>query len=171
MGRGREDFYRPSRSTVGFFAPMDFLVARYAQTFEIALVIRAAVGDWFDVMYQHSHRRFAKPKAHLAEWMHRYVAVADFLPSTAVPFVLIVATGKMLIMPCHQFVMLIAITAPLVRKIGTATKAAGAFGFLRHRFHLVLGMKKPPQGFLPRRSVYTFLWYTIPCQVLGGKRS
>lgn len=122
-------------------------MARHAQRHQIALVIRAAIGERLSMMYQRCQCSFSRAKTHLAERMRRDVAVADFSPRAAVPLMLIVATSKMLVVPLHQASMLFAISAPMVGQLRTTSVAAGAFRFRWHWVHL--GNKKPPQGLLP----------------------
>ena len=111
---------------------MDFLMATRAQTFEIALIVRTSIGKWFHMMHQRCHGRSPQPKALLAERMRRDVSVADFLPRTSVPLMLIVATREMLVVPLHHAPMFLAVARPAVGQIRTATVSAGAFGFRWH---------------------------------------
>ena len=120
-----------------------------AQTFEIALVIRATIGDRLHMMHQRCHRCSAQSKANLAEWMSRDIAVTDFLPRTSVPFMLIVATGKMLVMSLHKAPMFLAVARPTVGEIRTATVSAGAFWFRWHWLHLDFGHEKTSAGIAP----------------------
>ena len=124
---------------------MDFLVTTHAQAPKIALVIRAAIDKGLHMMHQRCHRRFPQPKALLAERMRRDISVTNFLPRTSVPFMLIVATGEMLVMPLHQASMFFAVARPAVGQIGTATVSAGAFRFRWHGHHLDFGHEKSPR--------------------------
>ena len=133
---------------------MDFLVTTHAQTLEIALVIRAAVGNGLHMMDERCHRCSAKPKAHLAQRMSRDISVTDFLPRTSVPLMLIVTTGKMLVMPLHQASMFLAVARPTVGEIRTATVSAGAFGFRWHWLHLDFGHEKTSAGIAPLGGRY-----------------
>lgn len=86
-----------------------------AQALKIALVIRTAIGERLHMMHQCCHRCSAKTKAHLTQRMRRDISVTNFLPRAAVPFMLIVATGEMLVMPLHQAPMLLAVARLAVR--------------------------------------------------------
>jgi len=128
---------------------MNLLMATGAQAPKIALVVRPAIGQWLHMMHQRCHACSPQPKAFLAERMRRDVSVADFLPRIAVPFMLIVATGEMLIMPLHQAPMFLAIARPAVGQIRTATVSAGAFRFRWHEIHLDFGHEKTSAGIAP----------------------
>ena len=136
-------------SAVGFFAPMDFLMATGAQAPKIALVIRSAIGKGLHMMHQRCHACSPQPQALLTEWMRLDVSVAVFLPRTSVPLMLIVATGKMLVMPLHQAPMFFAVARPAVGQVWTATVSAGAFWFRWHRVHLDFGHEKTSAGIAP----------------------
>ena len=120
------------------------------------------------MVHQRCHRNFTHSKTSLAERMTADVSVTDFLPRISVPLMLVVATGKMLVVPLHKSSMFLAVACPAVGQVGTAAVAAGAFRFCGHGVHLVSGMKKPPQGLLPLEVlfVHTFLQYTLSGQ--GG---
>ncbi len=129
-----------------FSMSMDFLMATGAQALEIALVIRSAIGDGLHMMDEGCYRCSPQPKALLAERMRRDVSVAHLSPSTSVPFMLIVATGEMLIMPLHHASMFLAVARPAVGQIRTATVSAGAFRFRWHGIHLDSGHEKTSAG-------------------------
>ena len=108
---------------------MNLLMATGTQAPQIALVIRTTVGDRLHMMNEGCHRCSPQPKTLLAERMRRDVSVTHLSPATSVPLVLIVATGKMLIMPLHQPTMFLAVARPAVSQIRTAAVSAGAFRF------------------------------------------
>ena len=128
-----------------------------AQAPQIALIVRAAIGDGLHMMHQGCHRRSPQSKALLAKWMHRYISVTDFSPRISIPLMLIVATGKMLVMPLHQAPMFLAVARPAVGQIRTATVSAGAFGFRWHGIHL--GKQKSPRGFMPSKARFRFYFH------------
>ena len=80
---------------------MNLFVTADTQTFEIAFGIRAAIGDWPNMMHQGCRRSLAHTKALLAERMRRDVSVAQLSPTASVPFMLLVATGEMFVMSLH----------------------------------------------------------------------
>ena len=133
-----------------------------AQAPQIALIVRAAIGDGLHMMHQGCHRRSPQSKALLAKWMHRYISVTDFSPRISIPLMLIVATGKMLVMPLHQAPMFFAVACPAVGQIGTAAVSAGAFRFRWQSHHL--GNKKTSAGIAPFGGwfpFYIFVEYII----------
>ena len=140
----RRDFGSPRGVSLTFPASMDFLMAAHAQTPQIALVIRAAICDGLHMMHQRCHACSPQPQALLAERMRRDVSVAHLSPATSISLMLIVATGKMLVMPLHQAPMFFAVACPAVGQIGTAAVSAGAFRFRWHQLHL--GNKKTSAG-------------------------
>ena len=89
-------------------------MATGAQAFEIALIVRTAIGKWLHMMHQSCHRRSPQPKALLTERMHGDVSVAHLSPATSVPLMLIVATGEMLVVSLHQAPMFFAVARPAV---------------------------------------------------------
>lgn len=137
-------------------------MAAGTQAPQIALIVRAAVGDRLHMMDEGCHACSLQPKALLAERMHCDVSVTNFLPRTSVPFVLIVAAGKMLVMPLHQAPMLLAVAHLAVGQVRTATVSAGAFGFRWHGIHL--GNRKTSAGIAPLGGwfpFYIFVEYII----------
>ena len=87
----------------------------------------------------------------LAERMSCQVSVSNPAPRTAIPLVLIVATGKMLGMSLHDFLVLLAVAALPVRKVRAARHTAGSFRFTGH---CVSPSKKPSRRIAsPRRLI------------------
>ena len=82
----------------------------------------------------------------LAERMPCQMTVANPAPRTAVSLVLIVATGKMLVMSLHCFLVHLAVAALPVREVRTARHTAGALRLSRHRF---TSIKKATDGISP----------------------
>ena len=114
-------------------------MATGTQAPQIAFIIRSAIGKGLHMMHQGCHRRFPQSEALLAERMRRDVSVTDFLPRTSIPFVTVVATGEMLVVPLHEAPMFLAIARLAVGQIGTATVSTGAFWFRWHGLHLDFG--------------------------------
>ena len=71
---------------------------------------------------------------HLTERMPRQVSISNPAPYAAIPLVLIVATGKMLVMPLRDFLVHLAVAALSVREVRAARHAAGSLRLSRHRF-------------------------------------
>ena len=70
----------------------------------------------------------------LAERMPRQVSVTNPAPYAAIPCVLIVATGKMLVMSLHDFLVRLTVATLPVREIRAARHAAGTLRFTGHCF-------------------------------------
>lgn len=70
----------------------------------------------------------------LAERMPCQVTITNPAPRAAIPLALIVPAHEMLVMPLHDFLVHLAITALLVCKIRTSRHAVGTFRLSRHRF-------------------------------------
>ena len=129
-------------------------MATGAQAPQVAFIIRSAIGKGLHMMHQGCHRRFPQSEALLAERMRRDVSVTDFLPRISIPLMLIVATGKMLVVPLHKAPMFLAVARPAVGQVGTATVAAGTFGFRWHGIHL--GNRKTSAGIAPVGGVRSY---------------
>ena len=115
-------------------ALMNPLMTGYAERHQIALLMCAAVREWTYVMHECRKDVSALLFALLAERMPRQVSVANPTPYAAIPLVLIVATGKMLVMSLHDFLVHLAVAAFSIRKVRTARHAAGSLRLSRHRF-------------------------------------
>ena len=113
---------------------MNPLMTRYAERHQIALVMRAAVGERSNVMHKRREDVPALLLAALAKWMRCQIAVTNPAPRAAVPLVLIIATSEMVIMPLHRFLVRLAVAAFSIRKVRTARHAAGSLRLSRHRF-------------------------------------
>ena len=113
---------------------MNPLMTRGAERHQIALLMCAAVREWTYVMHECRKDVSALLFALLAERMPRQVSVANPTPYAAIPLVLIVATGKMLVMSLHDFLVRLTVTAFSIRKVRTACHAARTFRLSRHRF-------------------------------------
>ena len=113
-------------------ALMNPLMTGYAERHQIALLMCAAVREWTYVMHECRKDVSALLFALLAERMPRQVSVANPTPYAAIPLVLIVATGKMLVMSLHDFLMHLAVAAFSIRKVRTACHATGTLRLSRH---------------------------------------
>ena len=115
-------------------ALMNPLMTRYAERHQIALVMRAAVGERSNVMHKCRKDVSALLLAGLAEWMPCQVSVTNPAPRAAIPLVLIVPTREILVVSLHNFFVLLAVAAFSVCKIRTACHAAWSLRLSRHRF-------------------------------------
>ena len=130
---------------------MNSLMTRHAERHQIALVMRATIGERLDVMHECRENVSALLFALLAERMPRQVSVANPTPYAAIPLVLIVATGKMLVMSLHDFLVHLAVAAFSIRKVRTACHATGT---LRLSRHCTSPSKKPSRRIAsPRRLI------------------
>ena len=136
---------------------MNSFMARYAERHQIALVMRAAIAKRLDVM--HERRRHETPvlPAHLTQRFSCQMPVANPAPHTAVSLVLPIAASKAFVVPLHRLLVLLAVAALLVRQIGTACHAAGAFRFPRPHFTSLWARKKPPEISLRRLNPFSIL--------------
>ena len=115
---------------------MNPLMTRYAERHQVALIVRAAVGERSNMMHKRRENISALLFALLAERMPCQMSVTNPAPYAAIPLVLIVPTREVVVMSLHNFLVRLAITAFSVRKIRTARHAAGTFLLFRH-MHLL----------------------------------
>ncbi|EFR41271.1 hypothetical protein HMPREF9162_1716 [Selenomonas sp. oral taxon 137 str. F0430] len=115
-------------------ALMNPLMTGYAERHQVALIVRAAVGERSNMMHECRENVSALLFALLAERIPRQVSITNPAPCSAVPLVLIVATGKMLVMSLHDFLVGLTVTAFSIRQVRAARHAAGTFRLSRHRF-------------------------------------
>ena len=114
-------------------ALMNPLMTRYAERHQIALLMCSTITERLDMMHKCRKDVSALLFTHLTERMPRQVSVTNPAPYAAIPLVLIVATGKMLVMPLRDFLVHLAVAAFSVRKVRTARHAAGSLRLSRHR--------------------------------------
>ena len=132
-------------------ALMNPLMTRHAERHQIALTVRAAVGERSNMMHKRRKDVSALLFALLAERMPRQVSVTNTSPHAAIPLVLIVATGKMLVMSLHDFLVRLTVATLPVCEVRTARHAAGTFRLSRH---YVSPSKKPSRRIAsPRRLI------------------
>ena len=111
-------------------------MTRYAERHQVALIVRAAVGERSNMMHKCRKDVSALLFTHLTERMPRQVSISNPAPYAAIPLVLIVATGKMLVMSLHDFLVRLTVAALSVREIRTARHAAWSFRLSRHLHNL-----------------------------------
>ena len=105
-----------------------------AERHQILRIMRATIDERLDVMHERRENISALLFALLAERIPRQVSISNPAPCSAVPLVLIVATGKMLVMSLHDFLVGLTVTAFSIRQVRAARHAAGTFRLSRHRF-------------------------------------
>ena len=113
-------------------------MTRYAERHQIALLMCAAVRERTYVMHECRENVSAVLFTFLAERIPRQMSVANPTPYAAIPLMLIVATGKMLVMSLHDFLVRLTVAALSIRKVRAARHAAGSLRLSRHR--------APPRG-------------------------
>ena len=132
-------------------ALMNPLMTRCAERHQIAIVMRATVGERSNMMHKRRKDVSALLFTHLTERMPRQVTVANPAPCTAVSLVLIVPTREVVIVSLHDFLVRLTVTAFSIRKVRTACHAAGA---LRLSRHCTSPSKKPSRRIAsPRRLI------------------
>ena len=133
---------------------MNPLMARYAERHQIALLMCAAVSKRSDMMDERCANVSPPLFAHVTERMHGQMMVTNPAPHVSIPLVLIVAAREAVIMPLHDFLVLLAVAAFSVCEIRAARHAAGTLRFSRHRFTSTMASKKPPRRIAsPRRLI------------------
>ena len=125
---------------------MNLFMTRHAKRHEITLVMRAAIAERLDVMHERRRDEASVRSAHLTQRLSCQMSVTNLSPRTAVPLVLSVAASEAFVVPLHRPLVLIAVAALPVRKIGTTCHAARTFRFPRHRFTPI---KKATDGISP----------------------
>ena len=132
-------------------ALMNPLMTGYAERHQVALIVRAAVGERSDMMHKCCEDVSAPLLAGLTKRIPRQVTVTDFLPRIPVTLVLIVPARKILVVSLHNFLVRLAVAALSVCKIRTSCHAAGTFRLSRHR---APPSKKPSRRIAsPRRLI------------------
>ena len=113
---------------------MNPLMTRYAERHQIVLIMHATIGERLDVMHECRENVSALLFTLLAERMSCQVSVSNPAPRAVVSLMLIVATGKMLVMSLHDFLVRLTVATLPVRKVRAARHAAGSLRFSRHHF-------------------------------------
>ena len=133
---------------------MNPLMARCAERHQIAIVMRATIDERLDVMHECREDVSSLLFAFLTQRMPCQVSISNPAPCSAVSLVLIVAAREAVIMPLHDFLVLLAVAAFSVCEIRAARNAAGTLRFSRHRFTSTMASKKPPRRIAsPRRLI------------------
>ena len=96
-------------------ALMNPLMTGYAERHQIALLMCATVSKRSDVMHKHRKDISSLLFALLTKRMPRQVTVTNASPCAAVSLVLIVAAHEVVVMPLHDFLVLLAVAALPVR--------------------------------------------------------
>ena len=111
-------------------------MTRYAERHQIALIMCASLRNRSDMM--HECRKDVSPPffALLAERMPCQMTITNPAPCTAVSLVLIVAAREVVIVPLHDFLMYLTVTAFSICEIRTSCHSAGTFLLFRH-LHLL----------------------------------
>lgn len=112
---------------------MNPLMTGYAERHQVALIVRAAVGERSNMMHKRRKDVSALLFTHLTERMPRQVSISNPAPRAAIPLVLIVAAHEVVVMPLHRFLVRLAVAAFSVRKVRAACHAAGTLRLSRHR--------------------------------------
>ena len=129
--------------------PVNPLMTRYAERHQIALVMRATVGERSDVMHKCREDISALFFASLTERMPCQMTISNPAPCASIPLVLIVPTREILVVSLHDFLVCLTVTAFSVCKIRTSRHATWTFRLSRH---CVSPSKKPSRRIAsPRR--------------------
>ena len=94
---------------------MNPFMTGYAERHQILRIMRATIDERLDVMHERRENISALLFALLAERMSCQVSVSNPTPRTAIPLVLIVPAREAVIMPLHDFLVLLAVAALPVR--------------------------------------------------------
>ena len=113
---------------------MNPLMTRYAERHQVALIVRAAVGERSNMMHKCRKDVSALLFTHLTDRMPRQVSISNLAPYAVISLVLIVSTSEVVVVPLHRFLVRLAVAALSIRKVRTACHAAGSLRLSRHRF-------------------------------------
>ena len=132
-------------------APVNPLMARYAERHQIALLMCAAVSKRSDMMDERCANVSPPLFAFLTQRMPGQMMVTNPAPHVAIPLVLIVSARKVVVVSLHNFFVRLTVTAFPVCKVRTACHTTGAFRLSRH---CVSPSKKPSRRIAsPRRLI------------------
>ena len=107
-------------------------MATDAKALQIALVMSAPFCQRLYVMYQPGLGESPLALATLTQWMARNVTVPNPAPLLIVAFVMVIATGKMLVVLLHHLPMVFAVTALVVSQLRAAAVSAWPLRFPWH---------------------------------------
>ena len=116
---------------------MNLFVARHTERHQVICIMRAALGQRLDVMYECRRHEAPMRSAHLAQRFSCQVSIANLSPHAAVSLMMPVASSKALVVLLHRLLMLLAISALPICKIRTIRHAARTFRFPRHLLQLL----------------------------------
>ena len=108
----------------------------FAERHEIAEVVRAAVGERFDVMDFGCCSVSSFAPAHFAQWISRQKHRADLTPAVTVAALCLRRPAVSIVLLLNQFQVLVAVAGIDISELSTAAVSARAFRFPRHGNHL-----------------------------------
>ena len=115
---------------------MNLLVTADAQALQIALIMSATISQRFDVMHQLGLAESSLTLTPFTKRMAADVAVPYLSPNLIVPLVVVVTTGKVLVVPLHHLPMVFAVAALVVSQLWATTIPTWTLWFHWHRIHL-----------------------------------
>ena len=133
-------------------------MAADAQALQIIFIVSAAVSQWQNVVNKLCCLVPSLALAHLAKRMVADVPVPNSSPPLIITFVMVVATGKVLVVVLHQLAVVFAVAALVVSQLWAALVSAWPRRFHGHWFHLWFWAIKNLRGDRSRwRSFSIFL--------------
>ena len=132
----RRDSSRPCPSVNPAAALMNLLMAADAKALQVAFVMGAAICQGQNMMNQLCCFVLTVALAQLTKWMTTDVPVPNPSPPLIVAFMMVVATGKFLVVPFHHLAMVFAVAALMVSQFWTAAVSAWSLWFHWHGLHL-----------------------------------
>ena len=111
-------------------------MAANTQRHQIVFIIGAARRDWILVMHQFCHHILPMLLAYLAKGVTADVSVPDLSPTAAVPLVLVIATGKFLVVPFHHLAVVYTVTTLVIGQLWATAISAWPLWFHGHGLHL-----------------------------------
>ena len=136
MGAAVGIWAAPWGGLFALFSLVNPFMAGHAQTLQILIVIGATRRDWLLVMHQRCQHILPMFLAYLANGVAADVSAPDLSPTAAVPLVLVIATGKVLVVTFHHLPMVFTVAALVVSQLWAATIPTWALWFHWHRIHL-----------------------------------
>ena len=120
----RRDFDRPCPSVYPAVPLVNLLMAADAQALQIIFIVSAAVSQWQNVVNKLCCLVPSLALAHLAKRMVADVPVPNSSPPLIITFVMVVATGKVLVVVLHQLAVVFAVAALVVGQLWAALVSA-----------------------------------------------
>ena len=115
---------------------MNLLMAADAKALQVAFVMGAAICQGQNMMNQLCCFVLAVALAQLTKRMTTDVPVPNPSPPLIVAFVMVIATGKFLVVPFHHLAVVFAVTALLVGQLWAAAVSTWPLWFHGHGLHL-----------------------------------